>query len=335
MMSTVAMLGTACNHLVRWIVCALLFCAAGLLHAQSWPARQPIKLIVPFPPGGGSDAVARALAPRLSERLGQQVVVDNRAGAGGSIGTEAAVRATPDGYTLVLASVSEIAINPGLYPRLGYDTIRDLSGIAQVAISPMVVLATHSLPVSNIFELLRHARSNPGSLNVASAGNGTVTHLSGELFRITHGLSWTHVPYKGTGPALTDIGGGQVQLMFLPPPPALPLVKAGKAKILAVSGRQRLASLPDVPTVAETVGIPEYVVDNWYGIFTAAATPTEIVSRLGDELAAIQRSPDFAATLAPLGVTPGTLARSDFASYVRLEVDKWARVIRTSGVKVD
>jgi tripartite-type tricarboxylate transporter receptor subunit TctC len=152
---------------------------------------------------------------------------------------------------------------------------------------------------------------------------------------MTHSLAWAHVPYKGTGPALTDIGGGQVQLMFVPPPPALPLVKAGKARILAVSGRQRLPSMPDVPTVAETAGVPEYVVDNWYGVFTAAATPPEIVARLADEVAVIQRSAEFAAALAPLGITPGTLVRGEFASHVRSEIDKWARVVKAAGVKLD
>lgn len=317
-----------------WMLGFLMMGLGSLAQAQGWPVRQPLKLIVPFPPGGGSDSVARALAPRLAERLGQQVVVDNRAGAGGSIGTEAAVRSAPDGYTLVLASVSEIAINPSLYPRLGYDTVRDLVPIAQAAITPMVVLASNALPVTNIADLLRHARANPGQLNVASAGNGTVTHLSGELFRITHGLAWTHVPYKGTGPALTDLGGGQVQLMFLPPPPALPLVKAGKAKLLAVSGRQRLPSLADVPTVAEAGG-PEYVVDNWYGVFVPVGTPPEVVARLAEEIQIIQRSSEFAATLSPLGVTPGSLVRGEFASYVRSEVDKWARVVKTAGVKID
>jgi len=317
-----------------WLLGGILLGLGPLAQAQGWPARQPLKLIVPFPPGGGSDSVARALAPRLAERLGQQVVVDNRAGAGGSIGTEAAVRAAPDGYTLVLASVSEIAINPSLYPRLGYDTVRDLVPVAQAALTPMVVLASNSLPVASITDLLRHARANPGQLNVASAGNGTVTHLSGELFRITHGLTWTHVPYKGTGPALTDLGGGQVQLMFLPPPPALPLVKAGKARLLAVSGRQRLPSLPDVPTVAEAGG-PEYVVDNWYGVFVPAATPADIVARLAEEIQFIQRSPEFAATLGPMGVTPGALVRGEFAGYVRTEVERWSRVVRTAGVKID
>jgi tripartite-type tricarboxylate transporter receptor subunit TctC len=260
-------------------------------------------------------------------------VVENRGGAGGSIGTEAAARATPDGYTMVLASTSEIAINPSLY-KLTYDTTKDLAPAGLVATSPMVVIVTPSLPVNTMAELVAHARANPGQLNVASAGNGTITHLSGELFRSMHGLSWTHVPYKGTGPALTDLGGGQVQAMFVPPPPALALVKANRARLLAVSGRTRLPSLADVPTVAESVK-PEYVVDNWSGLFVPAGTPQDIVDRLAGELAQVLRSPEFAGALAPQGLLPGTMARAEFAGFVRDEARKWGDVVRAAGVKVE
>lgn len=325
------------NHrtfLLRCAGAAALALCTTFAAAQSWPAR-PVKLIVPFPPGGGSDAVGRVIANKLSERLGQQVVVENRAGAGGSMGTEAAVRSAPDGYTLVLASVSEVAINPGLYGgRLTYDTVKDLVPVALVASTPMVVLANASLPVNTLPELIAFARSKPGEINVASAGAGTVTHLSGELFRSLAGVSWTHVPYKGTGPALQDLGGGQVQLMFSVPPPALGLVKSGKAKVLAVSGRSRSATFPDVPTVLEATRI-DYVVDNWYGIFAPVGTPREVVARLADEVSQSLKSPDVVTSLGLQGAAPGTLVGAPFGDYVKAEVDKWGKLVKSTGAKID
>jgi tripartite-type tricarboxylate transporter receptor subunit TctC len=313
---------------------AMVMMLAAGAQAQTWPAR-PLRLIVPFPPGGGSDAVGRVMAQKLGERLGQQVVVDNRAGAGGSIGTEAAVRAAPDGYTLVLASTSEIAINPSLYAgRINYDTIRDLLPVALVATTPMVVIATPSLPVQSIPELIALARARPGDLNAASAGAGTISHLAGELFRSTNGLRWSHVAYKGTGPALTDLSSGQVQLMFVPPPPVMGLVKAGRVKLLAVSSRSRAPILPDTPTVMEAGG-PDYVVDNWYGIFLPAGTPRDIVTRLGSEIARSLEAPDLISTLAAQGAAPGAMAAGPFADYVKSEVEKWTRVVRASGAKAD
>ena len=317
----------------RWLV-AMAMLLAAFAQAQTWPAR-PLRLIVPFPPGGGSDAVGRVIAQKLGERLGQQVVVDNRAGAGGSIGTEAAVRATPDGYTMVLASTSEIAINPSLYAgRINYDTIKDLLPVALVATTPMVVIATPGLPVQSIPELIALARARPGELNAASAGAGTISHLAGELFRSTHGLRWSHVAYKGTGPALTDLTSGQVQLMFVPPPPVMGLVKAGRVRLLAVSSRNRAPILPDTPTVMEAAG-PEYVVDNWYGIFLPAGTPREIVTRLGSEIARSLEAPDLISTLAAQGAAPGAMAAAPFADYVKSEVEKWTRVVKASGAKAD
>ncbi len=316
----------------RLLLATLCF-AASVAAAQSWPGK-PLRLIVPFPPGGGSDAVGRVIAQKLSERLGQQVNVDNRGGAGGSIGTEAAVRAAPDGYTMVLASTSEIAINPSLYSKLSYDTVKDLVPVALIATTPMVVIVTPALPVSSITELVALARAKPGELNVASAGAGTISHLSGELFRSLNGLNWTHVPYKGTGPALTDLAGGQVQVMFVPPPPALGLVKANRAKLLAVSGKTRVSNLPDTPTVAEAGG-PAYSVDNWYGIFVPVGTPPEIVARLGDEIAQSLKAPDLVGTLAAQGAAPGGMAGAAFADYVKSEVEKWGKVVKATGAKAD
>lgn len=320
-----------CNSL-RLLLATLCF-AASCAAAQSWPGK-PLRLIVPFPPGGGSDAVGRIIAQKLSERLGQQVNVDNRGGAGGSIGTEAAVRAAPDGYTMVLASTSEIAINPSLYSKLSYDTVKDLVPVALIATTPMVVIVTPALPVSSITELVALARAKPGELNVASAGAGTISHLSGELFRSMNGLNWTHVPYKGTGPALTDLAGGQVQVMFVPPPPALGLVKANRAKLLAVSGKARVSNLPDTPTVAEAGG-PAYSVDNWYGIFVPVGTPQEVVARLMEEIAQSLKAPDLVNTLAAQGAAPGAMAGAAFGDYVKSEVEKWGKVVKATGAKAD
>lgn len=312
---------------------AVMCLAVSAASAQAWPSK-PLRLIVPFPPGGGSDAVGRVIAQKLSERLGQQVVVDNRAGAGGSIGTEQAVRAAPDGYTMVLASTSEIAINPSLYSRLNYDTVKDLLPVAQVATTPMVVIVTPSLPARSLQELVALAKARPGAINVASAGLGTITHLSSELFRSTNQISWTHVPYKGTAPALTDLAGGQVQVMFSPPPPALALVKSNRARLLAVSGKSRTSTLPDVPTVNETLGV-DYVVDNWYGIFMPVGTPPEIVRRMVAEVAQSLAAADVVAALGAQGASPSTMSQPQFADYVRAEVQKWGDLVRATGAKAD
>jgi tripartite-type tricarboxylate transporter receptor subunit TctC len=245
-----------------------------------------------------------------------------------------AVRAVPDGYTLVLASTSEIAINPSLYSKLSYDTIRDLVPVALVATTPMVVITHPSLPVSSIQELVALARAKPGQINVASAGSGTISHLSSELFRSMLGLNWAHVPYKGTGPALTDLAGGQVQLMFSPPPPALGLVKSNRAKLIAVSGKVRTPTLPDVPTVAEGVKV-EYEVDNWYGIFVPVGTPKEVVAKLSGEIAQALKAPELIATLALQGAAPGAMNTPRFTEYVKAEVEKWGKVVKATGAKID
>lgn len=316
----------------RLLVAASL-AAATAVGAQTWPSRT-VHLIVPFPPGGGSDAVGRAIAQKLSERLGQQVVVDNRGGAGGSMGTEMAVRAAPDGYTMVLASTSEIAINPGLYSKLSYSTVKDLAPVAMVATTPMVVITHPGLPVASIQDLVALARAKPGEINVASAGAGTITHLSSELFRSMVGITWTHVPYKGSGPAMMDLAGGQVQVMFSPPAPALALVKSNRAKLIAVSGKTRSLTLPDVPTVTEAIKV-DYEVDNWYGIFLPVGTPKEVVEKLASEISQALKSPELVKTLALQGATPGDMDRSQFTAYVKSEVDKWGKLVKATGAKID
>ena len=316
----------------RWVVLLALAIAVPAF-AQNFPTK-PVRLIVPFPAGGGSDVIGRILAQKLTDRFGQQVVVDNRAGAGGSIGTEAAVRSAPDGYTMVLASTSEIAINPGLYSRLSYDTVKDLTPLAMVASTPMVVIIHPSLPVKTVKDLIALAKAKPGDINVASAGAGTITHLSGELFRTMTNVTWTHVPYKGAPPALTDLASGQVQVMFSSLPAAMAFIRANRIKPIAVSTQTRAASLPEVPTVSAS-GVPGYDVEYWYGTFVPAATSRDIVARLSDEIAQSLKLQDVINNLANQGAAPGTLTQQQFADFVKTEVAKWGKVVKASGARAD
>ena len=311
---------------------ALAMLITATASAQSYPAR-PLRMIVPFPAGGGSDAVGRIIGQKLTERFGQQVVVDNRAGAGGSVGTEAAVRATPDGYNMVLASTSEIAINPALY-KLGYDTLKDLAPVALVASAAMVVVVPPSAGLDSVKDLVALAKAKPGALNVASAGNGTITHLSGELFRSLAGLNWTHVPYKGAPPALTDVAGGRVQVMFSSLPAAMPLIKSGRVKAIAVSTRGRQPSLPDVPTVVES-GVAAYEVVYWYGVFVPAATPIAIMTRLAGEIEQSLQQKDVILNLANQGALPGSSTQAQFAQFVQAEHARWTKLVKSSGAKSD
>ena len=321
------------THLLLLPAIALLAAAPHTLLAQSYPAKA-VRLIVPFPAGGGSDIVGRIMAQRLGEQMKQQVFVDNRGGAGGSIGTEAAVRSAPDGYTMVLASTSEIAVNPSLYSRLTYDTVRDLAALAMVASTPIVVVVHPSMPVKTVKDLVALARQRPGEINVASAGNGTFTHLSGELFRSTAGVKWTHVPYKGAPVALADVVSGQVQVMFSSLPAAVGLITAGRLKALAVSTIKRSDTLPQVPTVAES-GVSGYEVVYWYGLFAPAATPGEIIARLHTETVQALKAPEVIASLNKQGANPGAMSQAQFADFVRSEVAKWGKVVKASGAKVD
>jgi tripartite-type tricarboxylate transporter receptor subunit TctC len=313
-------------------VLTLLLCTCVSAFAQSYPTR-PMRLIVPFPAGGGSDAVGRIVGPKLTERLGQQVVVDNRAGAGGSLGTEAAVRATADGYTMVLASTSEIAINPALY-KLTYDTLKDLTPVAVVGTTAMGVVVSAAAGVNSVQDLVAMAKAKPGAINVASAGNGTITHLSGELFRSLAKLDWTHVPYKGAPPALTDLAGGRVQVMFSSLPAAMPLIKAGRLKVIAVSTRNRWPSLPDVPTVIEG-GVPSYDVVYWYGIFVPAATPKAIAARLAETIEHALKQSDTIQNLGNQGALPGNMTQPQFAQFVKDEHARWTQLAKASGAKAD
>jgi tripartite-type tricarboxylate transporter receptor subunit TctC len=293
-----------------------------------------VRVIVPFPAGGGSDIVGRILAAKLAEQVKQQVIVDNRGGAGGSIGTEAAVRSAPDGYTLVLASTSEIAVNPAIYAKLTYDTVRDLAPVALIASTPVVIAVHPSLPVKSVKELVALAKSRPGDINMASAGNGTFTHLSGELFKSVTSANMTHVPYKGAPTALADLAAGQVQIMFSSLPAAIGLINGGRVRALAVSTAKRADNLPGVPTVVES-GVAAYEVTYWYGTFAPVAVPREILGQLHNEIAQALRAPEVAASLNKQGATPGAISQPQFADFVKSEHARWGKVARTTGIRLD
>lgn len=316
-----------------FISACLVLGLSGYALAQDYPNKQ-LRLIVAFPAGGGSDIVGRILALKLGERLGQQIVVENRAGAGGSIGTEAAVRAAPDGYTLFLGGTSEISVNPHIYSKLTYDTIKDLIPVALVASTPMVVVVTPSLPVNSVTDLIKFAKAKPNEVNVGSAGNGSFTHLAAELFRSMNGLTWTHVPYKGAPPALTDLASGRVQVMFSTVPAAMALIKSNLIKPIGVSSQSRDANLPDVPTILES-GVAGYDVQFWYGLFVPAGTPKEIVAKLADNVVQIVKSKDVVDSLAKQGASPSLLNPVQFGDYVKAETDKWGKVVKESGAKID
>ena len=316
----------------RICLIALLACA-GSAFAQAWPAR-PIKLIVPYPPGGSADILARAIGQKLADGIGQSVVIDNRPGAGTAIGAEAAARSAPDGYTIMLGTVSSHAINPALNPGLKYDPVKDFAPVSLVASIPFALLVHPSLPARSVQELIALAKTKPGSLNFSSAGTGTSNHLAGELFKSMTGTDMVHIPYKGSAPALADLLSGQVNLMFDLVLTAQPHVKSGAARALAVTGLERSTALPGVPTAAES-GVPGYEVSAWFGFFAPAGTPAAIVTALNAQTVKAMRLPDLRERLASQGADALTSTPEQFAAYVKDELNKWTRVVKASGMKAD
>lgn len=313
------------------VLASLVACSAAL--GQTFPSK-PVKLIVPFPPGGGTDILARPIAQKLTERWGQQVIVENRAGAGGNIGTEAAAKAPPDGYTMVLGTVGTHAINQSLYANLGYDAVRDFAAITMVANTPNILVVHPSLEVRSVKELVAMAKARPGQINYASPGNGTPPHLAAEIFKSMAGVSLTHVPYKGSGPAMTGLLGGQVQMMIANAPVVLPHIKSGKLRALASTSDKRPASLKEFPTIAES-GLPGYEADTWYGMFTAAGTPKEIVDKLNADIVQVLKSKEIRELFAPQGADVVGDSPAEFSRKVQSEVEKWRRVIKSTGARVD
>jgi tripartite-type tricarboxylate transporter receptor subunit TctC len=315
------------------IAAAFLGCTALQAAAQTYPVR-PIRIVIPFPPGSGADILARAVGTKLTERWGQQVLVDSRPGASGVIAAEIVIKAPADGYTLMLGTSSSHAINVSLRQKLPYDPVRDFAPVSLVAFVPLLLVAHPSVPVKSAQELIAFARARPGQLNFASAGTGTTAHLAGELFKSMAGIDMVHVPYKGSPQALLDTISGQVSLVFAPILTALPQVTTGKLKALAVTTPRRSPSAPDVPTVAEGA-LPGYEATLWYGLFAPAGTPREIVMRLSGEVVAILGLPDARESLQQQGAVPAGNSPEEFAAHVKSEIAKWAKVVKTAGVRPD
>ena len=301
--------------------------------AQTYPAK-PVRLIVPFPPGGSADILARAIGQKAGEGLGQQFIVDNRPGAGTAIGAEALARSAPDGYTVMIGTVSSHAINPALNPKLPFHPVKDFTPVSLVATIPFAMIVHPSVPARNVQEFIALARAKPGSLNYSSAGSGTSNHLSGELLKSMSGIDIVHVPYKGSAPALNDLIAGQVSLMFDLVLTAAPHIKSGAVRGIAVTSAQRSSALPELPTVAES-GVPGYEVSAWFGIFGPAGLPAAVAQRLNAEFVKAVQQPDLRQRLASQGAEPLTSTPEEFASYLRSEIDKWAKVVKASGMKVD
>lgn len=326
-------------HIRNGILLLIAFCSLaafaqdGASIATDFPNR-PIRLIAPFATGGSTDVLARAIAPELSKRLGQQVVVENRAGAGGNIGIDAVAKAAPDGYTIGMASPGPIVVNVTLLSSLPYDPIKDLAPIAMVADLPIVLIANSALQANNVKELIAFERANPGKLSFASAGTGTTMHLSGELFNVLAGTKLVHVPYRGTGAAITDLVGGQVQLGFLDLPSVAGHVKGGRIKLLAVGNNKRAQSQPDLPTIAES-GVTGYETSGWFGVVAPARTPAAIIARLNAEIVNVMNMPNVRDYLLKQGIEPRTSTPEQFAAFIKSEIPKWAEVIRFAGVKAN
>lgn len=313
-------------------IAAGLALAHGIAIAQkAWPERS-VRMIVPFPPGGGTDIAARLAASRLSEELGQQFVVDNRGGAGGTIGAEAAARATPDGYTVIMVS-SSYATNAALY-KLPYDPVTGIAPITPIGTTAEVLLVHPSLPVKSVRELIDLARAHPRALNYGSSGVGGFTHLETELFNQMAKVQMVHVPYKGTGPALTDLVGGQIQVMFASAPSSLPFVKNGRLRALGVASAKRLAGAPDLPVIGEVV--PGYSADLWYGVWAPAGTPRTVIDQLNQALGRIVQLPDVRARLSgENGIEATHSTPEEFGKFIAAEIQKWTRVVKTGNIKLE
>ena len=322
-----------------FLLSILLFSTMGMAQTaspgsgQGWPSR-PIRFIVPFPPGGGTDVNARIIAPRLSAALGQQVVVENRTGAGGMVGTEVVAKSAPDGYSMVIATIGPIAINQSLYAKMTYDPAKDLAPVTITGEVPNGLVVHPTLPAKTLKDLIALAKQRPRELNYGSSGAGAGDHLAAEMLSVMAGIRMTHVPYKGGPLAMVDLMAGNIQLIFATLATGMPYIRAGRVRTLAVAGAQRFALLPEVPTVAEA-GVPGYAIHNWAGVFVAAGTPRPIIDRLNVEIVKALAPPDVRQKLLEMGLVAATNTPDQFASFIQSETVKWAKVVKDANLKLD
>jgi tripartite-type tricarboxylate transporter receptor subunit TctC len=312
---------------------AALAISCGATLAQPFP-QKPVKLIVGFPPGGGVDIIARSIQQGLSDRLGQPVIVENRSGAGGNIAAEQVARAPADGYTLLVSAVSSLAISASLYKAPRYDLLKDLTPVAVVASVPNVLVVHPSVKATNVKEFIAYVKAHPGKVNFGSAGTGTTVHFAGELFKSMANIDMVHVPYKGAAPAMADLLGGQVQVMFDFLSAAAPQIKSGKLRALGVTSTTRSPLLPDVPTIAEA-GLPGYAVLGSFGVMAPAGTPPDVINRLNREIGTVANLPEVKARLISHAATPERQTPEEFAQVLKAEVAKWAKIVDTTGVKLE
>jgi tripartite-type tricarboxylate transporter receptor subunit TctC len=301
--------------------------------AESYPDRV-VRIVNPYPPGGSVDVMARILAQKLSDNLGQQFIVENRSGGGGNTGSDYVAKAEPDGYTLLFTAPGPLTVNQTLYNKLAFDPTKDFAPIALFATAPIVLIVNPAVAANDVQELIALAKKEPGKINFASAGNGTTNHLSGELFKSRANIDIVHVPYRGAGPAMNDIVGGHVQMFFDLMPVVLPQIATGKVRALANAGAKRPSALVNVPTIAEQ-GLPGFDASSWYGLVAPVKTPGPVLAKLREEVAKALKAPDMIARIQELGSEPGTVFGSDFGAFMAAETRKWADVIRTSGAKAD
>jgi len=320
---------------MRFVAAALFVAVAfsGGAVAQVWPEK-PVRFIVGFTPGGPSDIIARALGQKLADLWGQQVVIENRPGAGGNIAAELAAKSAPDGATWLLGNNSILATNQSLYRKLGYDPVKDFAPVALVAVQPNILVVNPGVPANSVKELIALAKAKPGQLNYASSGSGAAAHLAGELFKAMTGVEMVHVPYKGAQPALTDVIAGRAQLMFATSASAIPYIKAGRLRALAVTTARRSATVPELPTLSEA-GVPGFEALTWHGVVVPSATPAPIIERLNRDIVKVLRLPDLRERLESLGAELATGTPRDFADYIAREIPKWEKVVKDSGARAE
>jgi tripartite-type tricarboxylate transporter receptor subunit TctC len=314
-------------------LCACAVLAMSVASAQTWPAKQ-IRFISPFAPGGGADITSRVIAQKLTDALGQPVLVDNRGGAGGMIGVDLGAKAPPDGYTLVLGTIGPIAINPSLYAKMPYDPVKDLVPVTLAADALNVLVVHPALPVKNVKELVALGKARPNELNFGSSGPGATDHLAGELFNLLTGTKMVHVAYKGGAPAIIDLVAGNVQVIFSTVSTALGQIKSGRIRALAMTGTKRFVLMPELPTIAQA-GVPGFAVNNWYGVFVPAGTSREIVARLNAEIVKILQTADAKQRLLDSGIEATSSTPEQFAAYIQSETKKWAKVVKDANIKVE